>query len=385
MVNIFSKPLNEKIEVNSKINQVYTKNDQIIKINDYFDGNIELEKLKLFNLKPIAKFYNLKVSGRKQELILRIKNFFNETKSAIIIQSFWRKKIVDLFFLLKGKNDIKYKCVNDNDFWTLEPLGEISNIDFFSYKSLDRYYGCNFNSIIELLNQNSNPQNPYDRQPISKELINSIMRLFKIKNIIFPKINKYNNSNNFNLHNINIPNEYSQSGLSYNYFRPKTYNKSTLKNIINKNKYIDICNRRILSLNQRVQYIFYLFDHYGNYTNSNWFFNLSFSRLVCYYRTLFEIWNSRINPISTSVKRKISALFDPFQSIFRGSVVYNHNDHDQSIYSMRVACLTVMENMFLMSIDEEYSKIGILQCLTAFTVVSNAARTSMPWLYESIR
>lgn len=385
MTNIFSKPLNEKIKVNNKIDSVYTKNDHIIKINEYFDKKIELEKLKLFNLKPIAKFYKLKVSGRKQDLILRIKTFFNDTKNAIIIQSFWRKKIVDLFFLLKGSVDIKYKCVNDNDFWTLEPLNDIANIDFFSYKSLDKYYGCNFNSMIELLNQNSNPQNPYDRQPISKEIINDIMKLFKLKNIIFPRTNQYNNSNNFNLHNINIPDEYSRSGLAYNYFRPKTYNRTTLKNTINKNKYIEICNRRVLPINERIQHVFYLFDHYGNYTNSNWFYNLSFSRLVCYYRTLFEIWNSRINIIPLSEKRKICTLFDPFQSIFRGSVVYNHNDHDQSIYSMRIACLTVIENIFLMSIDVEYSKIGILQCLTAFTVVSSSARTSLPWLYESIR
>jgi hypothetical protein len=52
---------------------------------------------------------------------------------------------------------------------------------------------------------------------------------------------------------------------------------------------------------------------------------------------------------------------------------------------MRVACITVIENLCLLSIDNEYSKIGMLHCLTAFTVVSSSARTAMPWLYESIR
>lgn len=385
MTNIFSKPLNERIKVVNKMDNVYTKNDEIIKIDDYFKDNIVLEKLKLFNLKPIAKFYKLKTSGRKKELISRIRTFFIQTKNAIIIQSYWRKTLVNLYFKLKGDYKNINICVNDNDFWTLEPLNEINSIDFFSYKSLNKYYGCNFNSIIELLNQNSNPQNPYDREPIKKDIIKNIMILFKIRNIIFPIKKIYNNNNNFNLHTINIPNEYSNLGLAYNYFRPKTYNKNTLKIIKNKQKYIEICNRRILQLNERIEHVFYLFDQYGNYTNSSWFYNLSFNRLVGYYRTLFEIWNSRINIIEVIEKRKISTLFDPFQSIFRGSVLYNHNDHDHSIYCMRVACITVIENMFIMSIDEEYSKLGVLQCLTALTVVSSGARTSMPWLYESIR
>lgn len=386
MTNIFSKPINENLIVNKNIDNVFIRNENIIKVNDYFDKNIDLSKFKLYNLKPIAKYYKLKISGRKHEIIARIENFFIQTKNAIIIQTLWRKKLVSMFFLLKGNINIKNQCINDNDFWTLEPLNEINDIDFFSYKSLNRYYGCNFNSIIELLNQNSNPQNPYDREPINKETIKNIMKLFNIKNILFPRIDEINTNNqNFNIHTINIPEEYSNLGLCYNYFRPKTFNKNLLKNNQNKNTYIELCNRRLLSIEERIRYIFYIFDENGNYTNSTWFYNLSFNRLVGFYRTLFEIWNSRVNIIPPNEKRKISRLFEPFQSIFRGAVIYNHNDHEQSIYCMRVACITVIENLCLLSIDNEYSKIGMLHCLTAFTVVSSSARTAMPWLYESIR
>ena len=52
---------------------------------------------------------------------------------------------------------------------------------------------------------------------------------------------------------------------------------------------------------------------------------------------------------------------------------------------MRVACITIIENFLFTSIDDEYSKIGALNCLTAFTVVCPAARATMPWLYDSIR
>ena len=51
---------------------------------------------------------------------------------------------------------------------------------------------------------------------------------------------------------------------------------------------------------------------------------------------------------------------------------------------MRIAAVTIIENLIYASDDEEYSKIGALHCLTALTVVSSGARTTLPWLWESI-
>jgi hypothetical protein len=385
MTKVMSKPLNEEICFDNSMNTIYVRNNNILKINDYFTHNIDLKKFKLNYLRPIAKYYKLKSSGNKNELIDRIINFFVSTKNSIIIQSWWRRHIVILFFKLRGP---AYKnnnlCVNDNDFWTLEPISKISKIHFFTYTSLDKIYGCNFKSILELLNHNSNPSNPYDREPISKNTIKEIMNLFYINKILFPEY-EFDNNSNFNLHKIDIPEFYNSINLCYSYFRPKTFNKNILKNSNYKIKYINICNKRITPIEERINSVFILFDRYDNYTQSSWFYNLSFNKLVAFYRCLFDIWNSRFNPIGTCVKRKICTLFDPFQTIFRGSVFYNSNDHNNSIYSMRVACITIIENFLFTSIDDEYSKIGALNCLTAFTVVCPAARATMPWLYDSIR
>ena len=389
-MNVFSKPIVEenvdnKTIFDTNVNTVFIKNDNIIKINDYFKNNIDLNNLKLFQLKPIAKYYKIKTTGLKKEIIERIHTFFVSTKNAIIIQSWWRKKIVSLFFSLRG-DALKNRniCVNETDFFTLEPIIDIPIIDFFSFRCDDKMYGMNFSSVIELLNQNSNPTNPYNRKPINKQTISNIMKLCNINSIIFP-IQNYSTNKNFYLHKINIPDSYSDIGLSYSYFRPKPYNKNILKNRINKEKYIDICNKRISPLDERINNVFILFDRFGNYTQSNWFYSLNFNKLITYYRALYDIWNNRFNIIPPNEKRKMCCLFDPFQSLFRGSIIYDRNNHDKCIYAMRVACITIMENMFTTSIDEEYSKIGVLNCLTALTIVSSSARSTMPWLYESIR
>tara|TARA_B100000902_G_C27303069_1_gene913928 strand:+ start:454 stop:1632 length:1179 start_codon:yes stop_codon:yes gene_type:complete len=392
-MQIFSKPIDDtnlKNElktgnITSNNSNVFIKNEDILKINDYFKNNINLTEYKIKDLKPILKYYKLKISGNKSDLISRITNFFLNTKSSTIIQAWWRKQLVIISYKIRGPG-IKNRtlCTNIVDFNTLEPIENIDNNNFFSYSGEDNFiYGFDFNSIIELLNRESKPFNPFNRETFKKDIIDNIMKLYRITNILFNK--SKNTSNNFNLHSMNIPELYTTMGLSYHYFRPKTYNKNILKNAKNKRLYYCICKLRIEPIDTRINNLFYIFDNYGNYTQSIWFYSLSFGKLVSFYRQLNDIWNGRNNPISNDVKRKICVLFDPFQVNFSRPIVYNRNSHDDSMNTMRVLCITLMENMIMHSIDEEFSKIGALNCLTALTVVSHHARVTMPWLYESIR
>lgn len=394
-MQIFSKPIDDTNSTNditplksntSNNNNIFVKNEDILKIDDYFNNNINLTTYKLKELKPILKFYKLKVSGNKSQIISRIQEFFLSTKSISVIQCWWRKQLVILSFKLRGpaiKN--RSLCTNVVDFNTLEPIDNIETTNFYSYSGEDKFiYGFDFNSIIELLNRESKPFNPFNREIFNKTTIDDIMKLYRISNILFNHKHKQS-SNNFNLHSMNIPEAYSNMALSYQYFRPKPYNKSLLKNTRNKRLYYCICNLRIEPLERRINNLFYIFDNYGNYTQSSWFSSLSFGKLISFYRQLNDIWNSRTNPIGTPVKRKICVLFDPFQFNFSRPIIYNQNHHEDSMNTMRVLCVTVMENMIMHSIDQEYSKLGALYCLTALTVVSHHARVTMPWLYESVR
>ena len=396
-MNIFSKPINDtntdnKIVTNnnSNTNKVFIKKEDILNYKDWKKSDKKLSSYTLKDLKPICKYYKLRCSGKKKEIIDRIEDFFKKTIYSIKIQSFWRRKIVLLNNKLRGpalnNRDI---CANQVDFNTLEPLSEIDNNNFFSYiekvNNNQYIWGFNFYSIIELLNNQNIPKNPFNRSELNKENINNILKLFRINNILFPK-QIINTSNEFNLHTINIPDEYNIIGLSYTYYRPKCFNKSLIKSLTNKQLYINICKKRVSNIDERIRNIFYTFDSYGNYTSTEWLYQLDFNKLVTFYKQLFSIWNnSRTSIIPTTIKRKICILFDPFQGLFRGTIVYNRNDHDRSIFTMRVAVVTIIENMIYASIDEEYSKIGSLHCLTALTVVSPGARATLPWLWESLQ
>jgi hypothetical protein len=396
-MNVFSKPINDT-DSNNKIvvhntnntNKVFIKKEDILNYKDWEKSDTKLSKYKIKDLKPICKYYKLKCSGCKQELINRIEDFFKKTINSIKIQSLWRKRLVLLSIILRGPALIKRKiCANEVDFNTLEPLSEIANNNFFSYtenvNNNEYIWGFNFYSIIELLNNQNLPKNPFNRSELTRENKNNILKLFRINNIIFPK-QIINTTNDFNLHSIDIPNEYNVIALAYTYYRPKCFNKSIIKNQLYKQMYINICKKRISNINTRIEQIFYTFDSYNNYTNSSWFYTLDFNKLVTFYKQMFSIWNNnRYNVIPPNIKRKICVLFDPFQALFRGTIIYNRNEHDKSMFTMRAAVVTIIENMIYASSDDEYSKIGALHCLTALTIVSPQARCALPWLWESVQ
>lgn len=397
LMNVFSKPINDTDATNKLVNtntnntnKVFIKKEDILNYKDWEKSDTELSAYTLKDLKPICKYYKLRCSGKKKDIIDRIEDFFKKTIYSIKIQSFWRRKIVLLNNNLRGPALYnRIICANEVDFNTLEPLSEIDNNSFFSYienvNNNEYIWGFNFYSIIELLNNQSIPKNPFNRSELSKENINNILRLFRINNILFPK-KIINTNDDFNLHTLNIPDEYNIIGLSYGYYRPKCFNKSLIKSVFNRSLYINICKKRTSNIDERIRALFYTFDSYGNYTTTDWFYQLDFNKLVTFYKQLFSIWNnSRNSIIPTNIKRKICVLFDPFQALFRGTIIYNRNDHDKSMFTMRVAVVTIIENMIYASIDEEYSKLGVLHCLTAFTIVSHPARTTLPWLWESVQ
>ena len=396
-MNVFSKPINDtnatnKIVNNNKSNtdKVFIKKEDIITYKDWKNSDKKLAAYTLKDLKPVCKYYKLRCSGKKKDIIDRIEEFFKKTINSIKIQSLWRKRLVLLNSILRGPAlNNRNICANQVDFNTLEPLSEIPNNNFFSYiekvNNNEYIWGFNFYSIIELLNNQSIPSNPFNRGELSKNNISNILKLFRINNILFPK-QVINTSNEFNLHTIDIPDEYNIIGLSYTYYRPKCFNKSILKNNVYKSLYINICKKRISNINTRIEQLFYTFDSFNNYTNSSWFYQLDFNKLVTFYKQMFSIWNNtRYNIIPTNIKRKICVLFDPFQSLFRGTIIYNRNEHDKSMFTMRAAVVTIMENIIYAASDQEYAKIGALHCLTALTVVSQPARVALPWLWESIQ
>jgi hypothetical protein len=341
--------------IKKKINIKKERPNILLSYNEYIkDQNIK--KYKIPELKSIAKNLRLFITGSKQVLIERIKTHFDKFSKSIIIQKIFRGFIVRKSFQLRGdafKN--RSLCINNTDFYTLEPLSNIPLESFFSYKGEgDFIYGFDINSVISLIKNNNQTKliNPYNRENMTT-IVGSINTLIKINNIIRKK--------------------QTESSLNYilNVINTKNYNLNDAAEELRKAK--------LKPLDQRINDLFVEIDQLGNYTQSEWFSQLNRPDIVRYFRCIYDIWNYRAQ-LSIETKRKICPLRDPFGNIYHSlSQLLNLSD-DQ----LKMLCLSVMEQMILTGIDKDHKMLGTFHVLTALTVVSGPARANLPWLFESL-
>jgi hypothetical protein len=363
-MSVFSKPLRESTTMN-------------INYNNYFKNSVVLKNFKIPELKIIARENNLHVSGSKPILIERIHNHFTNSVYAISVQKIFRGHIIRKLMKLKGdafKN--KKTCVNETDFYTLDPIEDIPYDEFYSYKDSNNFvYGFNISSLITLFKQKGKIINPYNREKVDFKIMNDIFTLYKLTNIVFPYV--FNDKKD----EPNIPVANNQPPQP-----PQPHQNRVITNVTNNHQLtenIELHNKmqriREKPINVRIQELFMEIDLLGNYTNSSWFNNLEKRDYIRFYRYLYDIWHYR-GQMSHETKRRICRLHDPFINTSLSSL----NLATTTSEDCRAVCLYIMENMVYTGIDAEYQKIGALHVLSVLTIVSMDARRNMLWLYESL-
>lgn len=354
-----------------------------ITYDNFIKNVIKLTSFKLPELKDALKKHNLKITGKKELLVERLDTHFNHTFRAQKIQKVFRGWIIRNLIKLKGPG-LKNPgiCVNDKDFVTMEPLNEISVSNFYSYKdSKDFIYGFDIASLIHIIKSNNKLQNPYNREKINQQMTDQIKKVYRLTFLVFPDFRNENqplynpvqptsryasrngrtNNVNRNLNTINVINQMNNMNPAM---------------ISNRNRLIE--NRR-KPTNDRVNDLFMEIDALGNYTQNDWFNNLEIRSYIRLYRCLYEIWNYRSN-LSFEVRNQICPNPGPFDGIFP-RVVYHD---DLTLEQIKNGCLTVIENMVFLGINEDSRKLGAFHALSALTIVSAGARQAMPWLYDSV-
>ena len=157
---------------------------------EYYRTDIDLKSYKIVDLKAVASHNRLHISGNKTTLITRIFTYFQKNMSALKIQSNLRRFFVKRSFQLRGPayHD-RSICVNDTDFFSLEPLTEIPFQEFFSYKDEQSFvYGFNVCSLMSLLvRKGRSILNPYNRAKIPEKVIGDMIRLYVYSIIFFPE------------------------------------------------------------------------------------------------------------------------------------------------------------------------------------------------------
>ena len=290
-------------------------------------------------LKIIAKNYKLKISGNKKDITKRITNYFLSEKYIILLQRFSRGYLQRKLNYLHGPAIMNRNlCTNDNDFYSLDPLNEISYHQFFSFRDEDGFiYGFELSSIYNLFRENNyfDVENPYNRKIMDNKIF---VRICNIVNLS-------------KLFNIYIE-------LSIEKEEP------------------DICIEKALEL--RSLGLFQFINRLGNYSSNEWFLSLSNTKLIRFVRELEDIWDYRASIITQNKIR----ICPPYGNPFRGINILNLVYIEDSI-KLKIFVLKIMENFVYPGRDETYQNLGAMYVLGALTIVNDNAANSLPWLYES--
>lgn len=92
----------------------------------------------------------------------------NVDKKVILISKIWRGYFIRKQLRLAGPGVLKRSvCINTDELISLEPIRTVGVFDYFGFEENGKVYGFDVRTILENLNRNLVPVNPYTRQQIS--------------------------------------------------------------------------------------------------------------------------------------------------------------------------------------------------------------------------
>jgi hypothetical protein len=368
----------------------------------YYQEQVNLAQYKLAELKQMAKHNKLTQCGAKSVLIEKLKTWFESNRCAVQIQKRIRggfvRQTLDTCKRGAGFRD-RSICLNETDFYTMEPIHEVPFQQFFSYTDEANFtYGFDIHSLITLQRKKGSICNPYNRNEIPMDVQQNIVLLYRLIRVVFPafaleKDDEFDSPVQVRRRRRRRRTVTPVAMAMANTLTTFTLNRyvTTSITLLSTGMSTDMTVLEIMRLVEgrqtllaevrvkptltRIQELFMEMDQLGNYTDALWMSNLTVLSLHSMYRHLMDIWRFRAQ-ISYDAKHRICPVEDPFTSIGPGS--------DQDLDFMRRLCLGAMENMVFSGLDVEFRKLGAMHVLTALTVVSTPARNTFFWLYESM-
>jgi hypothetical protein len=333
------------------------KMEQNLKIPTYDEYEIMKEgnnKYNLLQIKEICRFYKQKLTGKKEQLAENLYNYLYKSKYALVIQNKWRKYYIKVYNKYRGPARLNRSiCVNETDFYTLEPLIDIPYLQFFSY--CDKViYGFDILSLFILMKDEYGNQdeeklrNPYTREPFPDKVKESLINLIKASKKMGDKI---------------------------------------ITRVVDEQKVIPssimVGNENILVRQQvsaRTISLFNEINDLGNYTLSTWFSELSHPLILKFVRELYDIWTYRAN-LSDIVKREICP---PLGNPFRPYHINTNMLMNLPIEPIKLFVLELIEPFIRNGINRDSRYLGANYVLCALTLVSPEAAEALPWLYQSV-
>jgi len=321
-----------------KKRKVRSSDFSLLTIENYQDLNVY--DYNISQLKAMSRHYKIRVSGNKMELSTRLYEYMSKSFVVTRIQKAFRRHIVKLWRYHKGNGLVDRRlCTNECDFFSLDPINEVSIEQMISINENGFIYGFDICSLSELYIKTTNCEtmlNPFTRNELPPNLNFRMKRVTQLQRCL--------------------------------------YMDTIIKSVVDP--VLDIyCDTNI---HHRLVSIFSDIDQLGNYSDVSWFLSLNLRQHTRYLRELYDIWQYRAQ-LSNETKRNIC---HPSGSPFTSHM--NHIFHSTNINYVRYHTLEIMNNLISMGVNNDSKSLGAFYVLAALTLVSRSAAAAMPWLYESV-
>lgn len=305
--------------------------------------NTNYGKMKINELKQVLRQLGMKISGNKSELLERIQTHTKQTEQALKIQRTVRGHFARLWIRLK--KGTKLPCVNDADFYTLEPVNEIPFYYYIHYteEKTKTSYTFNLISLCTMITKSGKFENPYTRENMKNTYSPTLRQIIMLTTILFPE-------------------------------NPIV---DEIKNTIAHDKLpMQTQSVEPIHIERRVTELFIAIDTLGNYTQKEWFMNLTNMQVCSLVLRINTLWMTTTN----ETKQKICPTGSPF-SIQNTGV--NRMSIERTLDENRLIAIRIAEVLVHGGINNEYKVMGAMFFLTGLTTVSYPARIQMPWLYDN--
>ena len=368
--------------------------ETVYSYTDYRKNPECIAKSKLRDLKATAKHLSTKswrvhVHGNKPELIERIHRHFAQIQCAVQIQKIFRGFLAKTVYQLRGPGYRNLSlCVNESDFYTMDPLNEIDRRHIYSYVDAKGFvYGFDVFSLMNMFKRERKMVNPYTREEFP---FANLMQVFSVymkimllhkescreKYIVIPKEipgkKKVPETR---------PVETTTTATPPTATHPTaTQPTATQQTATQPNTRVSyeverrMSSIRELPVQRRIEELFMAIDRLGNYTQCQWFSDLSKYEYARFYAHYYRWWTR----LPATTRDDICVCRSPFTDILNRSV------HEAERWEYQEACLYTMEYMVYSGKTVESQQLGALHVLSHLTLVSHWARTALPWLFESM-
>ena len=388
-----SKPTAKSVSKHLPEEEISINNYALLLCNDYDYKVINLKKM-CNKIQRDYGYKKIKTTGTKVEMKQNIYNFYNQTFYCIKIQLKFKSHLYRKMAMLRGpalKN--RELCINETDFYTLDPIREIPDTQFYSYEEMcgekTCCYGFDIASICNLiLNDNgvdsvanlnrrliwTESSNPYNRSVIPHNITRNILKIIKLDRILNGKKENDNGKKKNSKKTVVVSNNISNGEGG----------EGTVG--ANGNIVIELPQDTLTPQQRYRQNVLQLFQNInllGHYSEHDWFLHLTYQQHITFLRELMDIWNYRAE-LSYNAR---AAIYPPHGNPFPQHVMgwLTHQFYAyltvENIISIN---MTIIERLTTTAMQESDRCLGANFVLCALTLVSIPAREALPWLYQSV-